>query len=522
MAALIPIGLRTLAARAFAELERNGSIFDLPKRNFVFPDGRAEVVIHGRRAATPLGPSAGPHTQLAQNIVLCWLGGARVMELKTVQALDALTIPRPCIDARTVGYNIEWSQELRLEQSLDEYVKASMLIDLLAQHFGVERATIFDVSVGYDLAGIRSERIVAFLRGMIDARDRVGALRDELPRGLRDTEFATDVAGSVTLSTFHGCPPDEIERIADFLMTELGLDVSIKLNPTLLGARDLLGILHDRLGYVDVFVPASAFDHDPTFAQALDIIGRLRDRARDLGRGFGIKLTNTLVVENRSDFLPRNDPLAYLSGAPLHVLAMHLVQRFRRVMPDLPISFSAGIDRRNYPDAVRLGLKPVTVCTDLLKQGGYARLQTYATALAEQMPLAPLDIDDYLERLDADPRYAHARVSRAAGKRGVPVAMFDCAMCDLCIEVCPNDALFRIASRAEHAKRHQIVCFADACNDCGNCETFCPDVGAPHRLKARIDCSGRVEPASVSEYVLAAVLDTARINYLNAMSLEEP
>ena len=49
------------------------------------------------------------------------------MELKTVQVLDELQIPRPCIDMQTVGYNVEWSQELRVEQSLHEYVKGACL-----------------------------------------------------------------------------------------------------------------------------------------------------------------------------------------------------------------------------------------------------------------------------------------------------------------------------------------------------------------------------------------------------------
>ena len=78
-----------------------------------------------------LGPAAGPHTQLAQNLALCWLAGSRILELKTVQANDALTLSRPCIDMATLGYNTEWSQELRLADSLREYVKASMLIELL-------------------------------------------------------------------------------------------------------------------------------------------------------------------------------------------------------------------------------------------------------------------------------------------------------------------------------------------------------------------------------------------------------
>jgi putative selenate reductase len=114
----------------FRELETSGSICDLPRGKFFLGGGERELStsFHGRRAGTPLGPAAGPQSQMAQNILLSWLGGSRIIELKTVQVDDELTIPRPCIDMQTVGYNIEWSQELKLEQSLEEYVKGSMLI----------------------------------------------------------------------------------------------------------------------------------------------------------------------------------------------------------------------------------------------------------------------------------------------------------------------------------------------------------------------------------------------------------
>ena len=52
----------------------------------------------------------------------------------------------------TVGYNIEWSQELRIDQSLEEYVAASMIIEILrgwadlAPYLGTEPGPhIFDV-----------------------------------------------------------------------------------------------------------------------------------------------------------------------------------------------------------------------------------------------------------------------------------------------------------------------------------------------------------------------------------------
>ena len=133
MAELIPIPLPLLLRRAFLEYSGEGKIFDLPKDKFFrgIPGLDLSVEFHGHRAATPLGPAAGPHGQLAQNIALCWLAGARIIELKTVQILDELKIPRPCIDVANVGYNVEWSQELKLEQSAREYVKASMLLEVL-------------------------------------------------------------------------------------------------------------------------------------------------------------------------------------------------------------------------------------------------------------------------------------------------------------------------------------------------------------------------------------------------------
>src|SRR5581483_7541354 len=308
MAELLPLPLARLVTRAFEELDRQRSIFDLPARRFVSGHPRIDtsVDVHMHRVASPLGPSAGPHTAMAQNIVLGWLAGARVFELKTVQILDTLQLPRPCIDARSAGYNVEWSQELKIEQSLEEYVKASMLIEMLAASGeielqpGFDRA-LFDISVGYDLAGIRSERIGAFLAGMLDARGVIDRLRADLPPRWRDFDFRTRIADTVTLSTFHGCPADEIEQIAGYLLSELGVDCTLKLNPTLLGFREVIEILHDRLGFHDIKVPPGVFENEPSWSRTVAIAGRLRDRARELGRSFGVKLTNTLVVENPSD-----------------------------------------------------------------------------------------------------------------------------------------------------------------------------------------------------------------------------
>jgi putative selenate reductase len=208
----------------------------------------------------------------------------------------------------------------------------------------------------------------------------------------------------------------------------------------------------------------------------------------------------------------------YLSGPPLHVLAMRLVARFRERFGDrYPISFSAGIDQHNFADAVSLGLVPVTSCSDLLKTGGYARPRRYFQRLAERMDaagartldeLAVPSIADYVERIMRDPRYHAAQNRKTPRKIGRRLVLFDCITCDKCVPVCPNDANFtfvlerreipvvkvrregsawiaREEGRVAVTEPHQIGNFVDFCNDCGNCDVFCPEDGGPYVLKPR-------------------------------------
>ena len=526
MSDLAPYPLAALARRMLREFDTRKSIFDLPRRKFVLGDPRHDLSVRfqGHTAATPFGPAAGPNTQLAQNIVLCWLAGGRVMELKTVQVNDRLTIPRPCIDMQTVGYNVEWSQELTLEQSLEEYVKAAMLIRMLEASGRLDLApgfgrTVFDMSVGYDLEGIRNERVQAFIRGMLDATPVIERLRRELPvelGPLRDLDFPTRLSDTLTLSTFHGCPPGEIEAMVGHLMREHGLSCVVKLNPTLLGANEARRLLHDALGYRELRVPDDAFEKDASWEQATALMDRLGGVAHELGLHLGVKFSNTLIVENHRSFFPASEKNMYLSGPPLHVLAMHLVQRWRRAFGDrFPISFSAGIERSNFPDAVALGLVPVTVCTDLLQAGGYWRGFGYFEELALRMDAVgattvdqfivraygetgPADLsaaklrnsDLYVEGLAADPRYHADNHRKGPRKIGRRLQFFDCVTCNKCIPLCPNDANFSVpmpsTPEVPVKMARQIVNFADFCNDCGNCDVFCLEDGAPYLLKPRV------------------------------------
>ncbi len=511
MSLLRPLPFAALAARALAEAEARWAVVDLPARRFVHGSARHDlrVRVGDRVAASPFGPAAGPHTQLAQNILLSWLAGGRVVELKTVQRLERIAVPRPCIDAREGALNCEWSQELTLAEAQEQYVAGALLVAMVAArgHAGVRPDfvdAVYDASVGYDLASVRGDGVTRFLEGLADARPTLARLRASLPPELRaaaDVEVPAALVAGVTVSTFHGCPPREVEAIAAHLMEAHGLDCVVKLNPTLLGPEELRGVLHDQLGYADHRVPDEAFARDLGFDEAVALLARLADRARALGRRFGAKLTNTLVVENTAGFLAPEAPAAYLSGAPLHPLAVRLARRIRRALPDLPLSFSAGVDAQNLADVLALGMRPATVCTDWLKAGGYGRgarmfesllarmdavrardldafaLDAYgeAPAALDALGLDPTararaldahargearrelgedllgrwvreavrrNTDVYAARVEADPRYRRDHLPRPPKKLASRLTLFDCLTCDRCVSACPDDANF--------------------------------------------------------------------------------
>jgi putative selenate reductase len=577
---LQPIPFPDLVRRMRREVETAGSIFDLPVRKWWIPSEEMDFsALHfGHRASTPVGPAAGPHTQLAQNIVLSWLAGGRIIEIKTVQVNDRLEIPRPCIHVPNVGYNVEWSQELLVEESLNEYAKAAYLIEILKATRAFGRLpsdhgldTVFDISVGYDLEGIRSEKVTGFIEGMKDPARSFDLLREELRGDLAEfseIDLPEQISDTVTLSTFHGCPADQIESICRYLLEEVGLHTIIKLNPTLLGFEAVREILFDRLGYTHLKLRREAFDVDLQYDDGLEILRRLRSVAERQGSVIGAKFTNTLVVENEPEFFPtQTDPYMYVSGPPLHVISMNLMQRFREDLGfEFPVSFSAGVDVKNFPVAVACGMVPVTTCTDLLRQGGFGRLPGYLKALGREMQkhdvtsreayvltaggraaeaveealttfrgaatgseplcdpeqrrriteMAPNDLPAALravgEAADLDgeaillhatrvagrltgrgivpslveePRYHASANSKAPRQIDSTLALYDCINCDLCIQACPNDAIFSYEAEPIEVngfairESHQLAVFEGACNECSNCEIYCPESGAP-------------------------------------------
>jgi putative selenate reductase len=380
-----PITAAQLFEWVFAELRTRNAIFGIPRALFFTPAAGDpfRTSAFGLPLDTPFGPAAGPHTQLAQNIVAAWLCGARYIELKTVQTLDELDVSKPCIDMEDEGYNVEWSQELKVRQSFDEYLRAWVLIHALHRHLGFPGSPglVFNLSVGYDLDGIMQPNMQWFLDQAAGCPDGVAELTAQLAGACpaaADLEVPERISDNVTLSTMHGCPPGEIGKICEYLMRERGLHTYVKCNPTLLGPERVRGILHDELGFIDAVVPDEAFGHDLAWREAVPLLRRLQATAQDCGRDFGVKLSNTLEVENWRGVFAASERMMYLSGRPLHAITVNLAADLGEAFAGrLPMSFSAGADCFNAPRLLAAGMQTVTSCSDLLKTGGYLRLRQY-------------------------------------------------------------------------------------------------------------------------------------------------
>ena len=377
------------------EERKQGSVFGI-RRPYAAPKGKL-LDLFGEHLETPFGPAAGPQTQLTQNLVAAYYAGCRFFELKTVQTLDGEDLPvsKPCILAEDECYNVEWSTELRVPEAFDEYVKAWYALKLISWEFDLGRPDgfMFNMSVGYNFEGITSEKIDRFIEGLKNASTtpiweecRTWA-KENLSRFTKvDAKYidaiSPNVCSSITLSTLHGCPPQEIERIASYLISKKGLNTFVKCNPTLLGYQFARKTM-DEMGYDYLVFDDFHFNDDLQYRDAIPMFKRLLDLACGNGVQFGLKLTNTFPVGIARNELPGNE--MYMSGRSLYPLTIELAHRISREFDGrMRLSFSGGADFYNITELYDAGIWPITIATTLLKPGGYQRAKQIAEKLAKE------------------------------------------------------------------------------------------------------------------------------------------
>ena len=391
-----PMTIDHLMHWIMSEYEQKKSIFGIEK--LVKHENGQALPIFEEKIESPFGPAAGPNSQLAQNIVAAYAAGSRFFELKTVQVMDgaelAACINRPCIIAGDECYNCEWSTELYVPQAYAEYVKAWVACKLIAKEYGLgdPDGFVFNMSVGYDLEGIKSPKVDKYINDMIEAKDtevfkecinwaleHVNEFKNVDEEYIRN--ISSNVSNSITESTLHGCPPAEIERIATYLITEKHLNTFIKCNPTLLGyeyARKRL----DGLGFDYIAFDDHHFLEDLQWADAVPMLHRLYDLCQEKGLEFGVKITNTFPVDVTRNELPSNE--MYMAGRALFPLSIHVA----RLLTDefqgkLRISYSGGATIENIKELFDAGIWPITMATNILKPGGYQRMSQIADELME-------------------------------------------------------------------------------------------------------------------------------------------
>ena len=450
---MTPMSFEQLVEWVLQEKKKRGTVFG--QHHAYRADGTHNRTMFGRTLETPIGPAAGPHTQMTQNIVAAYYAGSRFSELKTVQIMDgeelAACINRPCIKADDEGYNCEWSTELTVPQAMEEYIKAWFLLKVIAKEFGLGdmNGFQFNVSVGYDLAGIQSPKVDTFLNSMKHAEDTeiFKHCKAYLLEHADWFEHVTtedieqippEICNSVTLSTLHGCPPQEIERIAMYLLTEKGFHTFVKCNPTLLGyefARKTM----DEMGYDYIQFGDFHFKDDLQYEDAVPMLTRLMNTAKERNLEFGVKITNTFPVDVKQNELPSEE--MYMSGKSLYPLSISLAAKLAKEFDGrLRISYSGGADYYNIERIVDAGIWPVTVATTLLKPGGYQRLTQMAKLLdKENAPFEKVDAESagkLAEEAVKDPHHVKAMKPLPSRKMKKEVPLMDCFVAP-CKEGCP-------------------------------------------------------------------------------------
>lgn len=460
------------------EHDEKGTVFGV-HRPYVADPAKAQTIFE-RKLETPIGPAAGPNSQLAQNIVASYYAGSRFFELKTVQIMDgaelAACVNKPCILAEDECYNCEWSTELYVPQAQEEYIKAWFLLAFVAKEYGLGSMDgyQFNISVGYDLKGIQSEKINTFIENMKNAEQtetfrackaallaHAGEFKNVTKEDIE--AISPQICNSATISTLHGCPPQEIESIATYLLTEKKMHTFIKCNPTLLGyeyARETM----DQMGYDYVAFGRFHFDDDLQYADAVPMLQRLIALAGEKNLEFGVKITNTFPVDVKRNELPSEE--MYMSGKSLYPLSLSVAAKLSKDFEGkLRIAYSGGADAFNIEKIVGCGIWPVTVATTILKPGGYQRLKQMAEGLDAMgmKPFTGIDVESLsrlVEEAIHDPHHvkpAKLPVSRKSKER---VPLLDCYTAP-CEDACPIHqeitTYVRLAGEGKYEEAFRVI-----------------------------------------------------------------
>ena len=496
---MYPVSFGNLMNHIMTEYKMYNRIYNVNKIHRTNHEQR--LSIFGKSIENPVGPAAGPNTQLAQNIVASYVAGARCIELKTVQIMygEELGIPRPCIYSVDETYNVEWSSEYSCDEAADEYIKAWFALKLISKELGLgdPDGFLFIMSVGYNLAGIKSPMVDKFINTMRSASQ--SPMWDECKQWCLDhvNEFehidadfinsiSDELCQAITLSTMHGCPAEEIESICSYLISEKGLHLYLKCNPTLLGPKRIRELL-DNAGFEYIDFEDHQFEVDLQFDKAVPMLERLIALGEKHNKIFGVKLTNTFPVQIHNNELPGEQ--MYMSGKSLLPVTIGVAELLSAQFGErLPMSYSGGAVKQNIKAIFDCGIWPVTVCTILLQGEGYNTFKGLADEVESTDYNAALKVHkELIAELAKD--IAENKIFKKSDvmkkKReampsfpGTRSSDYHCrVVCGACVRVCPN----RCNEVVTVNDAKLIVHVDQSCNECGNCACHCVEPCQPYK-----------------------------------------
>ncbi len=172
------------------------------------------------------------------------------------------------------------------------------------------------------------------------------------------------------------------------------------------------------------------------------MLHRLVDLAKKEGRGFGVKLTNTLGSVNDQGVLPGGE--MYMSGRTLLPISTSVGLKLSKEFEGkLPISYSGGANAFTVKALFESGIRPITLATDMLKPGGYTRMKQLVEILetSDAWKMDGIDVKK-LEKLSEDAREGKYAVADKdfrgtdTVKIGEKLPLFDCYVAP-CQTACP-------------------------------------------------------------------------------------
>lgn len=390
---LQPMPMTRMVEHIARELEMTSTVFSVPPG---YRGTGAEVKLPFGQLDLTLGTAPGPHGLLAQNLVCAYVAGARFLSLAPVGA----AVPQMTVGSDGLCRRRERTGALSLRQTTAEAVKGSILIQLLCRELGLDsRGVVFSMALPGDKAYLERKDVQEYLDTMADA-SQTEVWKDSVTA-------AKGLAGrfnNLHRSELDGLDP-HISNVARVTLPQSG-------------ALDGVELLIARGVHVFVRFDLSAGD-DPRLPAILASLQALAKTAGAKGIFVGVEVSGSQSVGDGEA----------LSGPAMAPATLRLAAKLAALCPGLPMSYAGGADQLNLARIAAQGFLTVSVCTTLLKPGGYLRLRQMARTLAalraEGERVEPDSLLALADKLEGEARYQKKDVPPRPRKRG-KVPMADC------------------------------------------------------------------------------------------------